>query len=66
MKNNNYNGEKDVFDRLKKRPANERIPNTNTSHLEMDLETLIRKEGVNKGNYGNLRDEDIHKRIKKA
>jgi hypothetical protein len=32
----------------------------------MDLETLIRKEGVNKGSYAGSRDEDIHKRIKKS
>lgn len=34
----------DVFDRLKKRPANAR----DQSYLETDLETLIRKEGLNR------------------
>ncbi|CDW76331.1 zinc finger ccch domain-containing protein 14 [Stylonychia lemnae] len=53
----------DVFDRLKKRPLGDR----QSAHLDMDLESLIKKEGIKKAGYGgNNREEDIHKRIKKG
>eukprot|EP00347_Sterkiella_histriomuscorum_P011462 403372361 len=55
----------DVFDRLKKRPIGTR----DQSYLETDLETLIRKEGVNRkgGHHQQQQQEkvDITQRIRK-
>jgi hypothetical protein len=45
----NNAGGGDVFDRLKKRPFNAR----DQSYLETDLETLIRKEGLNSNSNSN-------------